>query len=144
MMYRRHIDIACHPVTFYSRQRGNRPYVLDLSFKCQALSKEASSTIFKVFGMTRPGIEPTTSRTPGEHSTTRPPGAVYYIITNHRLYMSESTYELYIIMPPTLNFKAIPFSASRRYWAWHMHVVVNEATKIYFIIYSCKWCLYFS
>ena len=36
---------------------------------CWVLSKEVSSTIFKVFGMTRPGIEP---RSPGplsEHST---------------------------------------------------------------------------
>ena len=70
------IDIASHPVTFYSLQWGNQPYLLDLAFKCWVLSKEASSTIFEVFGITRPGIEPTTSRTPGEHSTTRPPGVV--------------------------------------------------------------------
>ena len=52
-----------HTVTFYSR----------------ALSKVASSTIFKVFGMTQLGIELTTSHTPGEHSTTRPPDAVLLI-----------------------------------------------------------------
>ena len=55
---------------------GNLPYVLDLTFKCRSLSKEASSTIFQVFGMTPPGIEPMTSCTPGEHSTTEPPGVV--------------------------------------------------------------------
>ena len=31
------------------------------------------STIFKVFGMTRPGIEPATSRTRGGRTTTTPP-----------------------------------------------------------------------
>ena len=44
MLYCRHIHIAFHQVTFYSRQLGNRPNVLDLTFKCRALSKEASST----------------------------------------------------------------------------------------------------
>ena len=33
------------------------------------LSKEVSSTIFKVFGMTRPGIEPRSPQTIGKHST---------------------------------------------------------------------------
>ena len=33
------------------------------------LSKVISSTIFKVFGITRPGIEPPVSQTIGEHST---------------------------------------------------------------------------
>ena len=36
---------------------------------CWVLSKEASSTIFKVFGMTRPGIEP---RFPGPLANTLP------------------------------------------------------------------------
>ncbi len=36
---------------------------------CWVLSKEASSTIFKVFGMTRPGIEP---RSPGPLADTLP------------------------------------------------------------------------
>ena len=67
MLYHRHIDIAFHPVAFCSRQWGNRPYVLD-----RALNKKASSTIFQVFGMTLPGIEPIPSRTAGEYSTTRP------------------------------------------------------------------------
>ena len=35
---------------------------------CWELSKEVSSTILKVFGMTRPGIELRSSRTLGEHS----------------------------------------------------------------------------
>ena len=34
---------------------------------CRVLSKEGSSTIFKVFGMMRPGIEPQVSRIIGEH-----------------------------------------------------------------------------
>ncbi len=33
-----------------------------LSFKCREHDKKAAGTIFKVFGMTRPGFEPTTSR----------------------------------------------------------------------------------
>ena len=65
------------PVTFYSRQWGDHPYVFYLSFKCRVLSKEASSTIFKVFGMTRPGIEPMTSCTLGQCTTTWPPGVVF-------------------------------------------------------------------
>ena len=51
--------------------------------KCWALSKEASSTIFImfiVFGITRPGIEPTSSRTPGKRSTTGPTDAVYMYV----------------------------------------------------------------
>ena len=76
MLCRRHIDIAIHPVIFYIQQWESRPYFHDLTFKCRALSKEASSTILKVFGMTWPGIEPTTSHTPGEHSNTGPPGVV--------------------------------------------------------------------
>ena len=80
MLYHRHIDIAFHQVTFYSRQQGNWPYVLDLSFKCWALCKEASSTIFKVFGVIRLGIEPVTSHTPGKCSATGPPGAVPFQI----------------------------------------------------------------
>ena len=36
---------------------------------CWVLSMEVSSTILKVFGMTRPGIEPRSTRTIGEHST---------------------------------------------------------------------------
>ena len=36
---------------------------------CWVLSKEVSSTIFKVFGMTRPGIEP---RSPGPLANTQP------------------------------------------------------------------------
>ena len=36
---------------------------------CRVLSKEVSSTIFKVFGMTRPGIEP---RSPGSLANTLP------------------------------------------------------------------------
>ncbi len=36
------------------------------------LHREALSIIFKVFGMTRPGFEPTTFRHSGEHSTSRP------------------------------------------------------------------------
>ena len=36
---------------------------------CRVLSKEVSSTIFKVFGMTRPGIEP---RSPGSLTNTLP------------------------------------------------------------------------
>ena len=69
MLYVSHVYIASHPVTFY-RQRGNRTYLINLTVQCQALSKEASMTIYKVFGMTWPGIEPTTSCTPGERSTT--------------------------------------------------------------------------
>ena len=42
---------------------------LDLTFYCQALSKEVH--IYKVFGMPQPGIEPMISCTPGKHSTTR-------------------------------------------------------------------------
>ena len=38
---------------------------------CCVLSKEVSSTIFKVFGMTRPGIEP---RSPGPLANTLPRG----------------------------------------------------------------------
>ena len=36
---------------------------------CWVLSKEVSSTISKVFGTTRPGIQPRSPRLPGEHST---------------------------------------------------------------------------
>ena len=39
------------------------------TFHCWVLSKEVSSTIFKVFGMTRPGIEP---RFPGPLANTLP------------------------------------------------------------------------
>ena len=39
---------------------------------CWVLSKEVSSTIFKVFGMTRPRIEPKVSRIIGEPSTHLP------------------------------------------------------------------------
>ena len=78
MLYCRHIDRTFQLVTFYTwSTMGNRPYVLDLSCNCWVLSKEASSSIFKVFGMTRPGIVPTTSHTPGKRSTTRPPGVVF-------------------------------------------------------------------
>ena len=76
--------MAPHLVTFYSRQRVNRPCVLDLSFTYRALSKEASSTILKVFGMTRLRIEPTTSHTPGERSTTR--------LLYHEEIMKETVY----------------------------------------------------
>ena len=41
------------------------------------LSKEVSSTIFKVFGMTQPGMEPRISRTIGEHSTHKANELVY-------------------------------------------------------------------
>ena len=37
-------------------------FTLDTYLDCWVLSKEVSSTIFKVFGMTQPGIEP---RSPG-------------------------------------------------------------------------------
>ena len=76
MLCRRHIDIAIHPVIFYIQQWESRPYFHDLTFKCRALSKEASTATFKVFGMPWPGIEPTPSRTPGELSATGPPCAV--------------------------------------------------------------------
>ena len=79
MLYRRHIDhvnIESNPLTFYSRKRVNRRYFLGLTSECRALNKEALSTIFKVFGMARPGIEPTTSCTPSKFSTTGPPGVV--------------------------------------------------------------------
>ena len=36
---------------------------------CRVLSKEVSSTILKIFDMTRPGIEPRSRRIIGEHST---------------------------------------------------------------------------
>ena len=39
------------------------------AFSMLSASKRAASTIFKVFGMTRPGIEPTTSRTQSECSS---------------------------------------------------------------------------
>ena len=35
------------------------------------LSKEVASTIFKVFGMTQPGIEPMSPGSLGEHSTNK-------------------------------------------------------------------------
>ena len=37
------------------------------------LSREATNTNFKVFGLTRPWIEPTTLLTQGEHLTNTPP-----------------------------------------------------------------------
>ena len=39
---------------------------------CSVPSREASGPIFTVFGMTRPGIEPTTYRSQGGHCTHRP------------------------------------------------------------------------
>ena len=50
-----------------------QPWLLNI---CFVMPLEASSAIFKVFGITQPGIELTTSRTPGECSTIRPHGAV--------------------------------------------------------------------
>ena len=47
MLYRWHVDIASYPVTFYSPWSN------------------------------RPGTEPTNSHTPGEYSTTGPPGVVH-------------------------------------------------------------------
>ena len=44
---------------------------LMLTLYCWVLSKEVSSTIFKVFGVTRPGIEP---RSPGSLANTLPTG----------------------------------------------------------------------
>ena len=50
---------------------------------CWVLSKEVSSTIFKVFGMTRPGIEP---RSPGPLANTQPtwPMKPYYQYRNEQ------------------------------------------------------------
>ena len=80
MLYNRQVDIASQLVTFYSQPRGNQPHVLNLTFKMPTLSKKSSSTIFNVFGMSPLGIELTTSRTPGERSTTEPQGAVLYVM----------------------------------------------------------------
>ena len=44
------------------------PRLLHLTLDCWALSKEVSSTIFKVFGMTQPGIEP---KSPGPLANTQ-------------------------------------------------------------------------
>ena len=120
MLCCRQIDIALHLVPFYSRQRGNRPFVLDLSFKCRALSREASSTIFKVFGMTRPGFEPTTSHTPGERSTTRSPGAV----TTHYAFgykmwaclKRHSINEVRVVLLKMLSGWAVNISKGKRGW----------------------------
>ena len=46
---------------------------------CWVLNKEVSSTIFKVFGMTRPGIEP---RSPGSLANTLPTGSSFIYIMN--------------------------------------------------------------
>ena len=78
MLYHRHIDIAFHPVTLYSRQWGNRPCVLDLSFKSRALRKREDQVPF-LQSLVWPGRE-SNPRTPGEHFTTRPLGAVIKMV----------------------------------------------------------------
>ena len=57
------------PWTF--RQYVTGPYPQSNPYRCSA-SREASGTIFTVFGMTRPGHEPATYRSQDERSTTRP------------------------------------------------------------------------
>ena len=54
-------DMIIHPVTL-CWQRADQFWFLALFLSCWMLSERAASTIFKDFGMTRPGIESATSR----------------------------------------------------------------------------------
>ena len=49
---------------------------LEKRSQCLPYSKVATGTIFKAFGMARPGFEPTTSRSRSGCSTTEPAGPV--------------------------------------------------------------------
>ena len=57
---------------------------------CWVLCKEVLRTIFWVFGMTRPGIEPLVSRIIGEHSPIRPMGRTSHFFLGIRGKMSAS------------------------------------------------------
>ena len=52
--------------------------VCALTPKCCMISREAANTKYNVFGLTRPGIEPTTTRTRGEHANHYTFEAVYW------------------------------------------------------------------
>ena len=64
----RTLHMIFHPVTL-SWHRVDQFWVLALLSQCWAPSERAASTIFKVFGMTRSGIEPAISRSQNRRST---------------------------------------------------------------------------
>ena len=65
------LDMISHPVTLYWHW-ADQFWLLALLSYFWAPSERAASTIFKVFGMTRPGTEPTTSRHKADALSTNP------------------------------------------------------------------------
>ena len=68
------------------------------------LSKEVSSTIFKVFGMIRSGIEPRSSRPLANTLPTRPMSRWYLIIYIHKLWIQAHLKIRYIGIDFTLFY----------------------------------------
>ena len=62
---------------------ANPFWILLLNAACLAVSGEATNTNFIIFGLTRPGLEPTIYRTRGEHANHYTTDAV---LTNSKLY----------------------------------------------------------
>ena len=74
---------------------------------CWVLSQEVSSTIFKVFGMTRPGIKP---RSPGKLANTLPTGYIDIMLLIFIIIMRWLVIYIYIYIyshPPTDLFRSI-------------------------------------
>ena len=79
------------------------------------LSKEASSTIFWVFGMTRPGIEPNSPRAPVNTLTIMPMSGIGNILFSFTVNVQQ-------ICMISFPFCWTSFFNSYALWDWHLHL----------------------
>ena len=128
----RHFDMIFHPVTLYWHWADQFRFLALLS-SCWAPSERAASTIFKVFGMTRPGIEPATSRSQSGRSTTEPlcrysvagPGEVCY-----DSWMDHCTHE--IVLGGDMN-------GDLRSRGYKIFSCSNQLSLIFFLLINFKF-----
>ena len=103
---------------------------------CWALSKEVSSTIFKVFGMMWPGIEPRVSRTIGELSTHGAPLMVLFcdlVSLLEFLFISHVHIFTCVILPVwCLKY---PYSCFPSHFCFLVFL-------LFFCLFICYYCVY--
>ena len=98
-----------HPVTLYWHWADQFWFLALLSY-CWAPNERAASSIFKVFGMTRPGIEPATSRSQSGRSTN-------WATVRFRVWS---------------RYLCEPCDTLQVFWAWSgLHLIFTESWNIF-------------